>query len=79
MLCLMAFVAGCASPQTVTERFAVYTPASLYPACETPEHKIETNGDLARAYMDLRDSLRFCRQGVEALRDWSRNDEQVTQ
>jgi hypothetical protein len=55
----------------VTKRVTVTPPSSLYPECATPEHTIKTNGDLARGYADLKRSLRLCRDGVEALREWS--------
>jgi len=72
-------LAGCASPQVVTERVEVYPPASLYPDCAAPEQSIETNGDLARAYRELRASLRLCREAVEALREWPTHKEQVSE
>jgi len=69
----MVFVAGCTTTQTVTERVMVTPPASLYPDCATPDHTINTNGDLARGYRDMRDALRLCREGVKALKDWGRD------
>lgn len=72
-MCLMAFVVGCTTTQTVTERVAVTPPMSLYPDCATPEHTIHTNGDLARGYREMREALRLCREGVEALADWGRD------
>lgn len=57
----------------MTERVTVTPPASLYPDCATPDHTIHTNGDLARGYRAMREALRLCREGVEALEDWGRD------
>lgn len=68
----MTFAAGCATTEPVTRTETVYEkpPESLFPVCKTPDHVTETNGDLARAYNDMRSALEECRSGMEAVKEW---------
>ena len=80
LLSLMIFATGCTTtPNPVVRTETIYQspPAVLYPDCEAPEHTITTNGDLARAYRDLRMILNQCEDGLEQLRAWPDEDESL--
>lgn len=72
---LLMFLIGCATsadPVVQTRTVREGPPEALFPACEEPPVRLETNGDLARAFYSMRAALTECRGGVEALQDWSR-------
>lgn len=73
LLFLTIFVAGCAStnqPTVKTETVYQSPPESLYPDCRPPAYTIDTNGDLARAFRDLRSRMVECHVELEKLKEW---------
>lgn len=67
------FVAGCAAtsqPTVRTETIYQSPPESLYPDCRAPSYDIATNGDLARAFRDLRSRMTECNAELQKLKEW---------
>jgi hypothetical protein len=70
---LAILLTGCATnPEPVVQTKVIYEqpPAILYPDCSPPEHDIASNGDLVRAYRDLKQKLTHCHFGVQQIRNW---------
>jgi hypothetical protein len=63
------FLAGCATPSVILQCPPI--PASLTTPCEPEPRPLETNGDLARAYMDARECVALSNLRLAVIRELS--------
>ena len=62
-----AFLTACAAPSVILQCPPI--PASLTVQCEPDPRPLETNGDLARAYMDARECVALSNLRLAAVRE----------
>ena len=66
------FLTGCVSPSIIKEYVYVHDdlPTTLLADCVGYSGPLDTNGDLAQAYLAERQALAACNADKEALREW---------
>lgn len=71
-LIMASLLAGCSTTKIVKEYIYVHDdlPATLLAACPGYDGPLDTNGDLAKAYIAERQGLAACNADKEALREW---------
>ena len=71
-LIMASLLAGCSTTKIVKEYVYVHDdlPTTLLAACHGYDGPLDTNGDLAQAYITERQGLRACNADKEALREW---------
>ena len=64
---------ACSAPSVIKEYVYVYDdlPTTLLAACPGYDGPLDTNGDLANAYLAERQALAACNDDKEALREWN--------
>ena len=69
---LSLFLAACSTPSVIKEYVYVHDdlPTALLAACPGYDGPLDTNGDLAQAYLAERQALAACNADKEALREW---------
>ena len=71
-LIMASLLAGCSTTKIVKEYVYVHDdlPATLLADCPGYDGPLDTNGDLAQAYLAERQALAACNADKEALREW---------
>ena len=71
-LIMASLLAGCSTTKIVKEYVYVHDdiPATLLADCPGYDGPLDTNGDLANAYLAERQALAACNADKEALREW---------
>ena len=66
------FLTGCVTPSVIKEYVYVHDdlPTTLLAACPGYAGPLDTNGDLAQAYLAERQALAACNADKESLREW---------
>lgn len=67
---LALMLTGCGSIRPPEVR-VLTPPGALLEDCKYTETPLNTNADLARAYLGLRNALDLCNDDKAALREWS--------
>ena len=67
------FLTACVTPSVIKEYVYVHDalPTTLLAACPGYDGPLDTNGDLANAYLAERQALAACNADKEALREWN--------
>lgn len=71
LVVLLAALSACTSVPVIRTDKAL-PPAELLQDCPEPAGNPQTNGELARLALALRDALRGCNRDKQALREWSK-------